>query len=178
MFKLLTEEGRDKVRREYRTRRTILMLLALILVLVVGVIGLLPSYILSNIREKEALERVRVLSNANIVGENGVELQTWLLETNRRLKALSPALDTDRPSNFVDKVLEQKVTGIKITGFSWMKVKDKTTLSVSGVAEDRQRLVMFENKISSSGHFSSVTLPISDLAKDRNITFQIKFSPI
>ena len=178
MFKLLTEEGRDKVRREYRTRRTILMLLALILVLVAGVVGLLPSYMLSNIREKEALERVKILSNANIGSENGVELQTWFLETNRRLKALSPVLDTDRPSNFIDKVLEQKVTGIKITGLSWVKAKDKTNLSVSGVADDRQRLVMFEGKISSSGYFSNVTLPISDLAKDRNITFQIKFSPI
>lgn len=178
MFKLLTEEGREKVGREYSARRTIVMLLAFILVLIVGVIGLLPSYILSNIREKEALARVKTLNNSTLEGENGADLQAWLIETNRRLKTLSPKLDTDRPSNFVDQVLEQKLTGIRITAFSWLRSKDKITLSVNGVAEDRQKLVMFENKINSSGYFSNVTLPISDLAKDRDIAFQIKFSPI
>ncbi len=178
MFKLLTEDGQKKVEREYKTRRTIVMLLAFILVLIVGVIGLLPSYILSNIREKEALTRVKILSNSNLEGENGAELQAWLVETNRRLKALSPKLDTDRPSNFVEQVLEQKLAGIRITALTWLRSKDKITLSVTGVAEDRQKLVMFENKINSSGYFSNVTLPISDLAKDKDILFQIKFSPI
>lgn len=163
---------------EYRTRRTIVMLLALILVLIVAIIGLLPSYILSSIREKEAFERVRILSSSNFEDEDGAELQTWLIETNRRLKAFSPLFDTDRPSNFVDKVLEQKSTGISLTGLSWVKVKDKVTLSVNGVARDRQTLVKFQNSIDSSGHFSGVILPISDLAKDKDITFQIKFSPI
>ena len=163
---------------EYRARRSILMLLSFILVLVVGVIGLLPSYILSNVREKEALERVRILGNSNAGGEDGADLQAWLLETNRRLKALSPSLDVDRPSGFVDKVLEQKISGISITGLTWLRVKDKITLSINGVAQDRQKLVMFENNIKSSGHFSNVTLPISDLAKDKDIVFQIKFSPI
>lgn len=178
MFKLLTEEGREKVMNEYATRRTIVMLLSLILVLVIGIIGLLPSYILSNIRQKEAVERVRILSSSNLGGKDGVELKAWLEETNHRLKALTPSLDKDRPSIFVNQVLENKPEGVSINGFSWLRVKDKITFSVNGVAKDRQKLVTFENGISSSGHFSNVTLPISDLAKDKDIAFQIKFSPI
>ena len=177
MFKLLTEEERQRVVHEYALRRTIVMLFALILVLVAGIIGFLPSYILSNIRQNEVLERVRIMGDPGH-GDSGAELQAWLLETNRRLTALSPKLDVDRPSDFVDRILDRRVTGVGITGFSWVKVEDKITLSVNGVASDRQTLVTFENRINSSGYFSNVTWPISDLAKDRDITFQIKFSPL
>ena len=175
MFKLLTEEERYKVRREYSMRRAIVMLLALILVLVVGVIGLLPSYVLSNGRHNEVLERARI-ANSSKQHEDNSDLEVWLVEIDNELEILSPKLDTDRPSSFIDKVLDEKITGVRLTGFSWTKVKGGVTLSISGVARDRQALIAFENNINSSGQFSNVALPISNLAKDRDIDFQIKFS--
>ena len=66
--------------------------------------------------------------------------------------------------------------GVTLTNFSWMKVKDKTNLAVNGVAPDRQTLIVFENRINASGYFSEVVLPISNLAQDKDIDFQIKFS--
>lgn len=176
MFKLLTDEERQKVRHEYIMRRAIVMLSALILALVVGVIGLLPSYVLSNARKNEVLERTRIMSNSR-QHEDDSSLQAWLTEINNELKILSPKLDTDRPSDFIDKILDQKIMGVHITEFSWRKAEDGVTLSISGVGRDRQTLIAFENSINSSGHFSSVTLPISNLAKDKDIDFQIKFSP-
>jgi hypothetical protein len=176
MFKLLTEEERYKVRREYSMRRAIVMLLALILVLVMGVIGLLPPYVLSNSRHNEVLERARI-ANSSKQHEGNLDLEVWLVEINNELEILSPKLDTDRPSSFIGKVLDEKITGVRLTGFSWIKVKNGVTLSISGVARDRQALIAFENNINSSGQFSNVALPISNLAKDRDIDFQIKFSP-
>jgi hypothetical protein len=117
MFKLLTDEEKQKVAHEYTVRRAIVVLLALILVLVVGIIGLLPSYIFSDARQNEVLERTRIMGS---VGQRGDEedLQTWLRETNRKLQILSPELDTDRPSIFIERILDQKVAGARITGFS------------------------------------------------------------
>jgi len=177
MFKLLTEEEKYKVAHEYAVRRVIVVLFALVLVVAVGIIGLLPSYVLSNARYNEAFERTKNLNNSE-ERKNELKLQSWLEETNSKLKVLSPVLDTDRPSDFLERVLGQKITGISITGFSWLKVRNKITLSVSGVALDRQTLVVFKNRINSSGHFLEVTLPISNLAKDKNIDFQLKFSPL
>ncbi|OHA89766.1 MAG: hypothetical protein A3C70_00710 [Candidatus Zambryskibacteria bacterium RIFCSPHIGHO2_02_FULL_43_14] len=175
MFKLLTDEEKQKVAHEYVLRRVIVILFALILVLIIGIVGLLPSYILSDIRENEMTERTRIVEG---VGQKGgeVELQAWLEKINRELQILSPVLDTDRPSIFIEKIIDQKVSGTHITGFSWVRVKDEITLSINGVALDRQTLIAFENGIKSSGYFSEVTLPVSNLAKDRNIDFQIKFS--
>jgi hypothetical protein len=175
MFKLLTEEERQKVAGEYVIRRTAVFLLALVLVFAVGIIGLLPSYVLSSVRQNEVLERVRIMGvTEEEVGES--DIQIWLAAMNRKLQVLSPALDIDRPSDFVERILDEKITGIRITAFSWLRVKNEITLSVSGVALDRQTLISFENRIDSSDYFSKVTLPISNLTKDRNIDFQIKFS--
>lgn len=176
MFKLLTEKGRQKVSHEYATRRVIVIIFAVIFVEVVGVVGLLPSYILSNIRHNEAQAWAEVVARSVGLKDNEAELQTWLLETNKRLVNLSPKLDIDRPSDFVEKVVEQKTKGISMTNFSWIKTKKTVDLSVSGVASDRKTLVAFEDGLNSSGNFSNVNLPISDLAKDKDISFQIKFS--
>src|SRR3990167_9368714 len=176
MFKLLTEEERQKVAHEYAMRRAIVILLTLILVLVVGIIGLLPSYVLSNARENEALERMRIMCSVG-EREDDATLQVWLKETNRKLQVLSPALDTDRPSDFIEKILDQRITGIAVTDFSWARAKDKVILSINGVATSRQSLITFENRINSSKYFSEVALPISNLAKDKDIDFQIKLSP-
>ncbi|MEX2013733.1 MAG: PilN domain-containing protein [Parcubacteria group bacterium] len=177
MFKLLTDEERQKVAHEYALRRAIVMLSAFVLVLVAGIIGLLPSYVRSSARQNEALERTNITDASFERGEEA-QLQSWLLSTNKKLQVLSPALDTDRPSEYIDRILEQKVVSVHLTGFSWVRTRDnKLTLSVHGVANDRQSLISFENSINSSGHFSEVTLPVSNLAKDRDINFQIKFSP-
>lgn len=176
MFKLLTEEQRQKVAREYARRRAIIILSALIIVLVAGIIGLLPSYVLSEARQNEALERTKVMDSAG-QREDRSDLQVWLKETNRKLQVLSPALDTDRPSDFIEGILGQKIAGIRLTDFSLVRMKEETTLSINGMARDRQTLITFENRINSSGYFSEVALPISNLAKDKDIDFQIKFKP-
>ncbi|KKQ82938.1 MAG: hypothetical protein UT07_C0014G0014 [Parcubacteria group bacterium GW2011_GWB1_38_8] len=176
MFKLLTEEERNKVVHEYNMRRAIVILYALILIFVVGIIGLLPSYVLSNARQTEILERTRIIDKSILKGDEP-ELQKWLTQINNKLEVLSPKLDTDRPSDFIEKMLEQKISGIFIDSISWTNSEGKRELSVSGTALNRQTLVTFKDSINDSGYFSSVTLPISNLTQDTDINFQIKFSP-
>lgn len=176
MFKLLTEEEKQKVTHEYTARRTICMLSALSIILAAGVIGLLPSYVFSSARQNEAFERAKAMDHTGETSD-GPALQAWLEAVNYKLQILSPALDTDRPSDALGHILEQKMAGIRIVSFSWVKTNGKTAISVSGVATDRQSLLAFENRINASGRFSNVTLPLSDLAKDKDINFQMKFSP-
>jgi hypothetical protein len=175
MFKLLTDETKEKVRHEYVRRRTVVMLSAFIVVLIVGIIGLMPSYLLSNIRQNEVVEQTRILSDTGQTGDES-SLQTWLDETNHKLEVLSPTLDSDRPSIFIDQLLEVKNAGIRITGFSWTKLEEKITLTISGVAQDRVTLISFQDNLNASGHFSEVILPLSNLAQDKDLDFQITFS--
>lgn len=176
MYKLLTEEIEQEVSREYGRRRAVIALFALILVLATGIVGFLPSYLLSSARESEVLERIRIQSNAGERGEE-VELKAWLSKLNLELHTLTPDPYPDQPSVFIKNVLDQKTANVRLTSFSWVKVKNKVALSVDGIALDRQALIAFENSIESSEHFSGVTLPISNLAQDKDIDFQIKFAP-
>lgn len=177
MFKLLTEEERIKVAKEYSARRVTIMLVAVALSLMVGVIGVYPSYNTSHYQYEDAINRVKSLGINDGNEPERSELQTWLDEFSEKLNTISPSLDNDRPASFVEKVLETKIPGISIRGFSWTRTKDKLILTVSGRSSDRQTLIEFERRINSSGHFTEVALPISNLAKDRDIDFQIKFSP-
>ena len=177
MFKLLTETEKQKVTHEYLMRRTIVMLCAFILVFVIGIIGLFPSYTLSNIRYTEALERTRVVGSAQQRNDD-LALQVWLKEINYRLNILSPALDTDRPSILIEQILGQKGAAIIITSFSLVKAKDKVSISVNGVAADRQSLIVFENRVNALEIFSKIVSPISNLAKDKDIDFRIQLMPL
>lgn len=176
MFKLLTDEKRKEIEREYTIRRAIVFLFCLTLVLIVGVIGLLPSYLLSQTRLDEAA-RDTAVTLMSLRGDEE-ELRSWLAEVNIVLKTIDPALDADYPSEFFERIISAKVPGVRITGLSWSKEKSKPVLLVNGVANDRQALVSFENKIKSSKYFSDATLPVSNLAKDKDIDFQMKFSPV
>lgn len=175
MFRLLTEKKGKEIRHEYNKRRAGVMLFGLIIISVVGIVGMMPSYVLSHIRLEEVSRRTEVILGG-LRGDEA-ELRDWLAETNKRLKTLSPALDKDRPSEWFEKVIDKRPAGVTITSLSWSKDRDKVALTINGIARDRQSLVEFEERISSSGNFSEVSLPISNFAKDRDIDFQMKFSP-
>lgn len=175
MFKLLTEQASLKVSSEYAIRRMSLILLALIAVLIIGLVGLLPSFVLSGARKLELEIGVEML-NKNPINQTGSDPLSWLSYMNTKLQILSPLLDETRPSDFINKVMEKKSLGIRLTNFAWVDDKGQPTLSISGVAQDRQALLSFEGALKSSQYFSDVALPVSNLAKDRNISFQIKLS--
>lgn len=177
MFKLITEEKQKLIRKEYLLRRTIIMVAAFAAVLIVGIVGLFPSYILSNSRYSEVLSRTEILKTSQTQSERN-ELLEWLKSTTNKLVFLSPSLDTDRPVEIFKNFLNEDRLGIKITSLSWKKNGEKITVIISGVASDRQKLLNFEQEINSSGEFSKFSLPVSQYAKEKDIDFQITVSPI
>lgn len=177
MFKLVTETERKSIRREYRLRRFGVVLAALTVLSVVGVVGLSPSYILSNLRHTEALEQMRVLKNLE-AGDEEAAFRGRLSEANKRLRLLSSRMETAKPSTFVEKVIGEKEESISLTTFSFRADSEsKVELMIGGLASNRQALVAFRDRLGELEAFGEITLPISDLAKDRDINFQIKLSP-
>lgn len=177
MYKLLPDEERAKIQAEYSRRRYVVMLSASITVIVVGMVGLFPSYMLSNARQNEVEERIKITGEFGL-DENKAELQAWLARLNLKLRTLSPKLDQDRPSDLIEEVINRRAVGIKITSFDWAKAEEAgNTLSISGTARDRQALIAFEGSLNASGRFATVALPISNLAREKDINFQVKLSP-
>jgi len=173
MYKLLPDEEKARVAKEYSQRRQIVMLVTFIFVAVVAMVGLFPSYMLSNSRLKEVAERVRIMGEPDLENDES-ELRSWLSDLNQKIRTLSPKLDKDRPSDMIEEAINRKVNRIKITSFEWGKDADTTSLSVSGTALDRQALIAFEDSLNASGRFATVSLPVSNLARDKDIGFRVK----
>lgn len=172
MYKLLPPTAQEKVKREYLLRRAVTMVAALVLVEIVTLVGLFPSYVLSEARQEEAREKAALARDSGGVSTQG--LRAWIDALNLKLKTLNPKSDTDRPSEDFFRILEQKGAGVRLTGFRWLKANGQTELSVSGVARDRQSLLAWESSLKNSGDFTNVALPVSNLAKDKDIGFEFK----
>jgi hypothetical protein len=175
MYKLLTEEPKKKVAREYSLRRALIVVWAVILVTIIGMAGLFPSYILSDARQREVSERLRILGELELSEEDQL-LKAWLADFNLKLKVLSPRFDNKKPSLLVDKVIATKTPGIRLNSFDWTLENNVETLNVRGVAADRQSLISFEQKLEAQG-LGEVALPVSNLAKDREIDFRVTLTP-
>lgn len=175
MYKLLPEKAREKVRGEYLLRRSVIMVTALILVLVVAIVGLSPSFVISKALQKEVAERTESLTQEP--EPDAVAWETWLSSINLKLKLLAPKLDKDRPSALLAQVISERGRGVRINSFRWINGDGKSEVSIRGVAADRQALLAFESRLNSTEKFSAVTLPVSNLAKDRDISFELKLTP-
>ncbi len=172
MYKLLTDEQKKVVESEYKHRLAVIALWALIAIVVIGMVSLFPSYILTNARHAEVSERLALLEKTGLSLEDQ-EVQTWLDQMNQKLKILAPKLDNDRPSLFIEEALKARTQGISITSLEWRRAEGREVLALSGTARDRQSLINFESALDKSGKFGDVSLPISNLAKDKDIDFQV-----
>jgi type II secretory pathway component PulL len=175
MFKLLIEEDKKDLQREYSLRRVVVALVALTIVSTIGVVSIFPSYVLSNLRRSESMERQRV---SRALGSEDEDISKWVSQINNKLRMLSYARDEDKPSRVIENLLAERGEGIRITSISWKKSDQEISLSISGKARDRQGLIKFEGDVRSSGHFTRVVLPVSNLAKDRDIDFSIRLTPV
>jgi hypothetical protein len=180
MFKLIGDESKKKVRKEYVLRRGIVMVAALAALVVMAIVALFPAYIISDSQYSEILARSEIIRLSEKQNERA-DLLTWLKDTNTKLSYLSPELDTDRPIELFKVFLTEENEGIQITSLSWKrekeKDKEKLTFIVSGVASDRQKLIRFESAINTSGKFAKVSLPVSQFAKEKDIDFQMTVTP-
>ena len=173
MFKLLSDEARKKVSEEYILRRSVVMLVGISAVVVVGIVSLVPSYVISESHIHLAQARTAALKNSPTGGMRD-ELVSWLDVTNKKIKILSPNTQTSIPyENFI-KVINSKPSGIRIAELEWSKTDTDTSLIVRGNSNDRQALLDFQSKLNETNTFSKAVLPVSNFAKDKDIDFELK----
>jgi hypothetical protein len=178
MYKLLTDETREKIEREYTSRRGVMALAAFTVILGVGIVALVPSYMLASSRLNEVTTRLEAMKRSPS-HEGSKELQVWLSSLKQKITTLSPKVVGRKPYELFLTVLSAKSDAVRLTGVAWKKdAKGVTTLTVNGVADDRKSLLEFENRLNALGRFSPVTLPVSNFARDKDISFELSMSPL
>ncbi len=171
MINLIPPAAHKKIVIEYWVRVITVGLFMVGTALAVSVVTMLPSYFLINV-QKQAIVSVVSESSQKVasydVSASELEIATKYAEL---LLQVPDALFTD-----YQKTIEQLAGGnISITSLRFSGGDKKPgTIAIDGMATNRQALSGFRDALDARDEFVRVDLPISNLIKDKDISFSIQ----
>ncbi len=176
MFNVLPENIKQKIKSEYKLRRATVVFSLILALEISSLVLLFPSWLVSFYKEKDALaEQSAIISSSLAMSTQGVASK--ITETNTTLYTIDGLLSYPRLYPIVSTVISKKNSGIHLTQFSFTPTSaTAASITLSGIASDRQTLVSFGKSLSDSGYFDTVDLPVSNLAADTNIDFSINLA--
>lgn len=178
MINLLPKQEKKELHREYIFRFLIVWGIAIIIVVAISAILLFPSYFLSDLKEDFVEEQTNLYQQSER-DEEREKIIVQLGEAREKLRALSAGGESVELRLVFDNIIDYSKGGIKISSLLYKRGDaSKSQLTISGVADTRDNLLLFSQLIENDEFFSSVVLPISNLAKDRDIDFKIEIEGI
>ena len=179
MINLLPPEEKNRIQKEYKRRVLAVYLFFAGGALTIGLILLLPSYLLANVVERDAKAEVAALQNSSESSERE-EINSKLLLTKERLRAITAEEDRMDLYTTIDRIAEQSPGSIELTSFSYTKGQgeDPSVLLLGGLADTREGLLSFTKTLEDDELFDEVILPVSSLAQDKDIEFSIEIRGI
>ncbi len=170
MFSLLPEEYRKKMQKEYRIRLAVVGLLGLIALAVISGVFIFPTYLRISTENNITSIQKQVLEN-QITLQTGQNSSEDIKSVKQNMSIAS--LDQRSAISAISAVVQAQSKDIKLTNFSYTYNSKASNLSINGIALNRQALQSFQKNLSAQKLFTSVELPLSDYAKDSNISFSI-----
>ena len=176
MFNLLPENLKKIVRSEYLFRFLVTATVCLIILELCFMVVLAPSWFLVFYKEKalenniEEMKRLEGLKNVETFSSN-IKL------LNSQLHILDTRLDYSPLSSTLETVLSNKRANIHLISFNYsVSGPATTTIAIAGISDTRESLVSFVKRLENSGKFIKVDLPVSNLAKEKDINFSVNLS--
>lgn len=171
MFTLLPEQHKKKLYKEYRLRLIVVVMFFVTSFFVVSVSLLYPSYI-SLKTEKSTLnvETQRLVDQIEFKNGQGINATIANIKSDLRLSKPDETLIAQA----ISAVLNERPGGVYIDTLRYTRgIGAPSTLSLHGTAKDRNALITFSNNLKKELIFSSVDLPISNLAKQADVDFSL-----
>ena len=172
MINLLPIEEKKKTHRDYMFRLFTVILSAVSVSAIIGIITLLPSYFISDFQKRAAVNQAELIKKTN--DDNQENVIAVLKEAQQKLEILSPEREKASLRTIFDTIISYRPNTIILTGLVYQKEnEDKVTFTISGVANSREDLLVFSQNLKKDALFDAVELPVSNLAKDRDIKFTL-----
>ena len=173
MFNLIPHIIKEKIRTDYRGRRIIVLLLGLICFICVLFIFIAPSFGYLFFEEQNVIAEAEVMKNSDQF-KKADEVVATIKETNEQLRALGLEISSVEPIEAIEKIVQAKNVGIHITDIQYKEVSaTSSTIVLQGKADKRDGLKQFVTNLQGVSGFSDVVLPVSNFAKDKDISFTI-----
>jgi Tfp pilus assembly protein PilX len=172
MFTFLIGEYREKIVGEYRKRLLVFFLLFVFLITLVLAGLALPVYI-SLRSQRDALLLEKNSSAQRVAESERADLETQI-QNIRDMVTATKENGIAKPLVFtLENILAHRSNTVSLTSISMERKKDSWAVNIGGIAASREALVEFKEKLEIETDFSAVDLPVSSLAKSKNIPFSL-----
>lgn len=174
MINLIPPQGHRTIRTEYMMRvgATVAMLFSAVAILLT--VALIPTYVLVH-------AQMRAFNAEDAVNTGAADTPDIAEEINRTeaiVMELQKRPETTDTSVFVHAIEAAAPAGVSFRNFSFGSVKDAPApIQVRGVAARREDLIALKQALEQNALFATALVPISDLAKERDLSFTITITP-
>jgi hypothetical protein len=178
MANLITEKQKKEIRTDYIVRLSAVSLLILSLLGIFLLAYIIPYYISlakKDIIVAEQFEKIINVENKENTGESVLSEVTMTLEQIKAIELYSQ--DTFVPLPYIDEIIDSTNPGVRINNISFSIIEEtQGQFLVNGISKDRESLVDFIEDLKSKTIFTQVESPVSDFAKDKDVSFSIKIN--
>ncbi|MEK7641957.1 MAG: hypothetical protein AAB365_03120 [Patescibacteria group bacterium] len=162
------------LKRGYRLHAAIVALFLMSVVGVVGICSLFPAYILVSAEERSQTMLGRSLEDAD--GSQSAVFARDLERDSKLVRALTSSQAGTKPSLLIQDVVSARAS-VSITSVMLSELSTTSaTMIIQGIAPTRESLVSLKTRLENLGIGNKVELPISELAKSRDIPFSLRFT--
>lgn len=157
----------------YYLRLLTLSFFGLTVAFLLGTLSLAPSYIASR-EQASAHEQYRnALEGAlGLKESNDTEMQTRILR--ERVTIAGEYKDGAFSRELFEQLVLTPRAGIQITTLAFSRTQDGAAMTIVGTADSRTKLLAFADALRNSRAFTAVTLPVSQLVTEEDISFSIQ----
>jgi heme exporter protein D len=177
-YTLLPEKEIRALKKEYRIRFFVVLLFFVSFAVFVGIVSLIPSYVFSYMQEKQALNDLQSLQDSR--RERGTDaIMKDLSDTQQLVNKLKNRHDPIVFSQVIAEIIERKSSQVALNSFQINQSSTASStldVSIQGTAQTRDSLLAFRESLEQNPFISKIDLPISDLAKSRDISFALKLT--
>lgn len=171
MINLIPPPAKVAVKREYFARVGVVWLIIWSVAIMIGGVTLLPTYVLIN-------SQVQVYSATAAAASEKVasyqDIADALVRTSNQARLIVETARLEPLSHHIATITSEADPDITLLGYRLGRTDTGfTPLIVTGVAQDRQSLATFREKLLQNERIITVDLPIANLAQDRDIKFTL-----
>ena len=179
MINLIPIEKKKEMMIGFYYKVIVVIFLALGISIFVASFAILPSYVFSSMKKSIISQRLET-QKVEIIPKVDEQALSVFNDLNSKLDLIEKTKKEKYSvsQKIVSEVVSRKIDGIKINHIFYedSPINGKR-ISVSGVAQNREKLLLFRQQFENDGNFKKVELPISNFVKGVNLEFNLNLIP-
>ena len=175
MINLIPPHAQKQVKREYWVRVVSVWLFLIGSAFLIVVILAAPIYVLIRSQLQNFLQEYTEAANES---QSFNQSEAAIKNANDMAVLLAKADTSVSFSSTIESLQKLMGADVSIDSFTLARKNGALdTITITGIARSRLALSNFKDAIEKDEHFKSATLPLSDLAKDKDISFTMTIEP-